>query len=89
MKRRGFTLWEVVAVLAVIVIAAAILYPVFARWEHKGGNRVSCQSNLKQIGLALKMYGEDYDEKYPLVVVSNAVGTKPPAQRSKPTPIIG
>jgi prepilin-type N-terminal cleavage/methylation domain-containing protein/prepilin-type processing-associated H-X9-DG protein len=59
--RRGFTLIESLVVIAIIAILAAILFPVFARAREKA-RQAACQSNLKQIGLALKMYCQDYDE---------------------------
>jgi type II secretory pathway pseudopilin PulG len=51
-------------VIAIIAILAAILFPVFAR-ARENARRASCQSNLKQIGLALMQYTQDYDETYP------------------------
>jgi type II secretory pathway pseudopilin PulG len=51
-------------VIAIIAILAAILFPVFAQAREKA-RQTSCLSNLKQIGLAFKMYIQDYDEKYP------------------------
>ncbi|MBC7286871.1 MAG: DUF1559 domain-containing protein [Armatimonadetes bacterium] len=62
--RRGFTLIELLVVIAIIAILAAILFPVFARAREKA-RQASCQSNLKQIGLALAMYVQDYDERWP------------------------
>ena len=62
--RRGFTLIELLVVIAIIAILAAILFPVFARARDKA-RQASCQSNLKQIGLAMMMYVQDYDEMYP------------------------
>ena len=59
--RRGFTLIELLVVIAIIAILAAILFPVFAKAREKA-RQASCQSNLKQIGLALLMYNNDYDE---------------------------
>ncbi len=61
--RRGFTLIELLVVVAIIAILAAILFPVFARTREKA-RQASCQSNLKQIGLAFAMYKSDFDEKY-------------------------
>ncbi len=66
MKRRhsGFTLIELLVVIAIIAIRAAILFPVFAR-ARENARKSSCQSNLKQIGLAVQQYAQDYDETYP------------------------
>ena len=57
----AFTLVELLVVIAIIAILAAILFPVFAR-ARENGRRASCQSNLKQIGLGLIQYSQDYDE---------------------------
>jgi len=63
--RCGFTLIELLVVIAIISILAAILFPVFAR-ARESARRTSCISNLKQFGLAIMQYTQDYDEKYPL-----------------------
>jgi len=62
-KRRikGFTLIELLVVIAIIAILAAILFPVFAR-ARENARRASCLSNLKQIGLGMMMYSQDFDE---------------------------
>jgi prepilin-type N-terminal cleavage/methylation domain-containing protein/prepilin-type processing-associated H-X9-DG protein len=65
-KASGFTLIELLVVIAVIAILAAILFPVFAR-VRENARRSSCQSNLKQIGLAVAQYLNDYDSTYPLL----------------------
>ncbi|RYX83646.1 DUF1559 domain-containing protein [bacterium] len=63
-SRKAFTLIELLVVIAIIAILAAILFPVFAR-ARENARRSSCQSNLKQIGVAFMQYTQDYDERYP------------------------
>jgi prepilin-type N-terminal cleavage/methylation domain-containing protein/prepilin-type processing-associated H-X9-DG protein len=62
--RPGFTLIEVLVVIAVIAVLAAFLFPVFAQARAKA-RQAACLSNLKQVGQALYLYVQDYDEHMP------------------------
>ncbi len=57
-SRRGFTLIEMLVVIAIIAILAAILFPVFSRARAKT-RQTACMSNMKQIGTAILLYAED------------------------------
>ena len=63
--RNGFTLIELLVVIAIIALLAAILFPVFAR-ARENARKSSCSNNLKQIGVGIAQYVQDYDETYPL-----------------------
>lgn len=64
-RKTGFTLIELLVTIAIIAIIAAILFPVFARAREKARQTV-CMSNLKQLGIAWRMYADDHDETFPL-----------------------
>lgn len=63
-RRDGFTLIELLVVIAIIALLAAILFPVFAR-ARENARRTACQSNMKQIGMAIAQYNQDFDERMP------------------------
>ncbi len=63
----AFTLIELLVVIAIISILASILFPVFAR-ARENARRTSCLSNMKQIGLGMMQYVQDYDERFPLAM---------------------
>ena len=63
--KSAFTLIELLVVIAIIAILAAILFPVFAR-ARENARRTSCLSNIKQLGLGIMQYTQDYDERYPM-----------------------
>ncbi len=62
--RKGFTLIELLVVIAIIAILAAILFPVFASAREKA-RATSCMNNLKQMGVAILQYAQDWDENFP------------------------
>jgi len=65
-QKHAFTLIEILVTIAIIAILAAIMFPVFAR-ARENARRTSCLSNLKQLGLAIQQYVQDYDGYYPYI----------------------
>ncbi|MCS7191758.1 MAG: DUF1559 domain-containing protein [Armatimonadetes bacterium] len=63
-KGTGFTLIELLVVIAIIAILAAILFPVFSR-AREAARKASCGSNIRQLGLAIAQYTQDFDEWMP------------------------
>jgi general secretion pathway protein G len=66
-RSTGFTLIELLTVIAILAILAGLLFPVFMTARGKA-REITCVSNLRQIGLSIRMYAQDYDELYPWAV---------------------
>ncbi|MGO8670158.1 MAG: DUF1559 domain-containing protein [Capsulimonadaceae bacterium] len=78
-RRAAFTLIELLVVIAIISILMALLFPVFASAREKA-RQISCLSNMRQVGMALMMYVDDYDDYYPQehpTAMNPAVGVAP------------
>ena len=73
--RRGFTLIELLVVIAIIAILAAILFPVFAQAREKA-RQTACLSNMKQLGLGIMQYAQDYDETMPIASTASPASFK-------------
>jgi prepilin-type N-terminal cleavage/methylation domain-containing protein len=73
--KRAFTLIELLVVIAIIAILAAILFPVFARAK-EAAKKTSCLSNARQVGTAVKLYLDSFDDTMPIFYAYNSV---PPA----------
>src|SRR4051812_39945968 len=74
-RMRGFTLVELIVIIALIAVFVGMILPALAPPHRTGGDRIKCINNLKNTGLAFRIFATDNQGRYPTEVSTNEGGS--------------